>query len=538
MSNSHHRPIAGSHRSPVPDAKVVGDADPNQIVEITIRLRARPDAELPQVEIMGALPPREREHLTRAEYAAAYGALPEDIEAVSSFAKQMGLTVVHADSSRRSVILAGPVSAMTSAFATELKMYDSPRGKYRGREGALHLPPPLNDIVEGVFGLDDRMQAKPHIVLPHREITAPTTRALLPGFTPDHVAQLYNFPSDLDGAGQCIGILEFGGGFDLDDLKIYFQSLGRQVPHVTAISVGARNSPGQDHGADGEVMLDIEIAGAIAPAAKIVVYFAPFTEKGWIDALSAAVHDDVNRPSVLSISWGFAEGKSTWTNQAVQAVNQVLETAAAVGVTVCAASGDDGSADDQPDGAVHADFPASSPYVLACGGTTITVANSQIVMETVWNRGPRTRRGGGASGGGVSDMFPKPEWQINANVPKSLSSGKEGRGIPDVAGNADGHTGYSIRVNGRNVDNVGGTSAVAPLWAGLIALLNQALGKPVGYLNPLLYKTIAPQQIFNDISLGTNDTTGKFGGYAAAVGWDPCTGWGTPDGIKLFEALR
>ncbi len=537
MSNAHRQPISGSGRTAVPGARIVGDPDPNQLIEITVQLRVRPEADFPKIETLGALLPRERQHMTREEYAAAFSALPEDIAAVVDFARQTGLTVVCSDATRRSVTLSGTVATMSAAFATELKLYDSPRGKYRGREGEIHLPSQLSNIVEGVFGLDNRMQAKPHIVMPNPGIFPEITRVSLPSFTPDVIGQMYNFPPELDGKGQCIGILEFGGGFDLNDINTYFQSLGRPVPQVIAVDAGARNAPGEDSGADGEVMLDIDVAGAIAPGAKIVVYFAPFTEKGWIDALSAAVHDNVNKPSVISISWGFAEGQFIWTNQAVKAVNQALQAAAALGVTVCAASGDDGSADDQPDGHAHADFPASSPYILSCGGTTITVANSRISLETVWNRGPRTERGGGASGGGVSDMFPRPDWQNKANVPKSLSSGKDGRGVPDVAGNADGHSGYSIRVNGRNVDNVGGTSAVAPLWAGLIALINQSLGKPVGYLNPLLYNTLAPQKIFNDITMGTNDTTGKLGGYPAGDGWDACTGWGSPDGMKLLKAL-
>jgi kumamolisin len=204
---------------------------------------------------------------------------------------------------------------------------------------------------------------------------------------------------------------------------------------------------------------------------------------------------------------------------------------------VLVAAGDDGSGDGIRDGRVHVDFPASSPWVLGCGGTSAEVQGSAIAREVVWNAGGRAR-GGGTTGGGVSDVVPQPDWQAAAGVPLSAATGQRGRGVPDVAGIAGGQAGYSIHLAGRDIRGVVGTSAVAPLYAGLVARINQALGQPVGYLNPILYRTLAARGVCRDITDGDNDATGSAGAYRAARGWDACTGWGSIDGTRLLEALR
>jgi len=333
---------------------------------------------------------------------------------------------------------------------------------------------------------------------------------------------LSRFPSESAGAVECIAIIELGGGYRSADLTNYFRQLRLPVPAVAAVSVdGARNSPGGD--ADGEVMLDIEVAAAIAPKAKIAVYFAPNTDRGFLDAIKTAVHDRLHRPSVISISWGGAE--ETWTAQSLRNYDAAFQEAAALGVTIAAAAGDHGSSDVDPnDTKNRVDFPAASPFVLACGGTRLEADATGISSEVVWNNNDNW-----ATGGGVSAVFPLPDWQKQMRVPPL--DGRAGRGVPDVAGNADSETGYRVRVNGRDVV-IGGTSAVAPLWAGLIAQMNQTLGKPVGYLNPLLYSRAAVRATFHDITKGNN------GGYSAGPGWDACTGLGTPNGSDLLAKLK
>jgi len=225
---------------------------------------------------------------------------------------------------------------------------------------------------------------------------------------------------------------------------------------------------------------------------------------------------------VISISWGSSE--SQWTKQARTNFDEAFQSAAALGVTVCVASGDNGSSDGINDGRDHVDFPASSSFALGCGGTSLQASDGEIVSETVWNDSH-----GGATGGGVSRDFPLPSWQQGFNVPKS-STKQGGRGVPDVSGDADPNTGYNVLVDGEHAV-FGGTSAVAPLWAALVARINQLTGSPIGFLNPLIYNNAVEAAGFHDITQGSN------GSFNAAQGWDPCTGLGTPDGAQLFGAL-
>jgi kumamolisin len=461
------------------------------------------------------------QRISREQLAASYGADPADVEKVSEFAAAKGLAVANVNEAARSVVLTGKAGDFAKAFKVELDYYDHPGGSYRGRVGAVSIPTELSKIVQSVHGLDNRPQAEAHF----RVQANPSATAV--SYTALQVAQAYSFPTGLNGSGETIGIIELGGGFTQSDLNTYFSGLGiSPAPSVVAVSVdGAQNQPtGDTSGPDTEVMLDIEVAGAVAPGASIVVYFAPNTDAGFLDAINQAVTDTTNKPSVISISWGGPE--STWTAQSLESYNSALQSASAVGVTVCVAAGDNGSSDGVNDGADHVDFPASSPYSLACGGTTLTISGGTISSEVVWNELASSE---GATGGGVSTTFALPTWQSNTNVPTTGSF--QGRGLPDVAGDADPTTGYQVQVDGSSFA-VGGTSAVAPLWAGLIALFNQSLGHAVGYLNPTLYQTIALKSgTFHDITSGNN------GDFSAGPGWDACTGWGSPDGTGLLPAV-
>jgi kumamolisin len=511
--------LAGSDRQPMPGAKKASACDPAEQMLVTVVLRQR-QSKSPHPSVADLVASGER--ISRAEYEARYGADPEDIKTVEAFAKAHGLHVKQTNHFARSVTLSGTAGAFSKAFQVELSMYEIPGGSYRGRTGELSIPSELNGVVVSVHGLDNRPQASTHFRV--AAAAAPST-----SYTALQVAQAYNFPTSGNGQGQTIGIIELGGGFTQSDLNTYFASLKiSPVPSVTAVSVdGATNQPtGDTNGPDTEVMLDIEVAGAIAPGAKIAVYFAPNTDAGFLDAINQAVTDKTNQPSVISISWGGPE--STWTAQSLQSYNTAIEAAAAVGVTICVACGDDGSTDGVTDGLDHVDFPASSPYSLACGGTSLTLSGKSISNEVVWNDLPNN----GATGGGISATFPLPSYQAGANVPPSVNPGNYvGRGMPDVSGDADPNTGYQVQVDGSQLV-VGGTSAVAPLWAGLLALLNQALGKPVGYFNPGLYQSIhSDANTFRDITSGNN------GDYSAAQGWDACSGWGSPDGAAILQAL-
>jgi kumamolisin len=372
----------------------------------------------------------------------------------------------------------------------------------------------LDGVIIAVLGLDDRPQAR-------AQFRVAQAHAASVSYTPVQLGDIYAFPAGTDGTGQTISIVELGGGFEQSDLDTYFSGLGIATPDVRAVGVdGAENVPGKDpSGADGEVLLDIEVVGGLAPAAHILVYFAPNTDAGFVDAVADAAHATPT-PTAISISWGQSEDQ--WTAQARTALDDALQDAAALGITVTAAAGDNGSSDGSSDGANHADFPASSPHALACGGTSLQATTSGISSETVWNNGA----GGGATGGGISDVYSLPDWQADAGVGAAGSS-TGGRGVPDVAANADPQTGYQVLVDGTRAV-YGGTSAVAPLWAALVARLAQSLGQPLGLIQPRLYEL---RSGFNDVTSGDN------GAFSAQPGWDACTGLGSPNGEELRSAL-
>ncbi|MGF6641063.1 S53 family peptidase [Paraburkholderia sp. MM6662-R1] len=514
-------PLPGSERKVAQGTTVIGQCDPAERIEVFVMLRrqqqAQFDALMKRIEAGDA----SVKPLSREALAQDYGAAPDDIAKVRAFAAAHGLTVAREDPAARSVLLSGTIAQFQSAFEVKLELYrHHAAGQFRGRTGTISVPDDLHGVVEAVLGLDNRPQARPHFRIRPPFVPA---RAGQTSYSPPQLASLYQFPQG-DGGGQCVGIIELGGGYNTSDLKTYFSSLGVSEPTVTPVGVDqAGNEPsGDPNGPDGEVTLDIEIVGAIVPGAAIAVYFTQNSDAGFIDAVSRAVHDTTNKPSVISISWGAPE--SVWTGQSMQALNSVLQSAAALGVTICAASGDSGSSDGSGGGDA-VDFPASSPYVLACGGTHLSSSGSAITREVVWNDGEQ----GGASGGGVSSAFPVPAWQQGLSVTATGGGGQPlgGRGVPDVAGDASPLTGYDVLVDGMQTV-VGGTSAVAPLWAALIARINAAKGQPAGFVNAKLYK--APG-VCNDITQGNN------GSFAASKGWDACTGLGSPNGGKVAGAL-
>jgi kumamolisin len=504
--NTPSAPAPVAHWTTPAGMKYLGPHTDSTPLGVTLVLRRRPGAP----RAVAACPQRPR--WPRGQYGQHCGADPADLDTLRAFARRCALTETGADAPRRVLHLRGTPQALEQAFAVKLGSYRLADG--RGPFVSCNQAPRLPPEAIAVLGLDTRPVARPHIRRPR----ATPTHA----YTPPEIGALYQFPAGTDGSGQSIAIIELGGGFSTADLLTYFKSLGITTPPaVTAVPVaGGANTPGGD--ADGEVMLDIEVIGALAPASSMAVYFAPNTDQGFYEAISQAAHDSARHTAVISISWGGPE--DGWTAQSRTAMQSVLEDAAALGVTVTAASGDSGSSDGESDGAAHVDFPASSPYVLGCGGTRLEGSGTTITSEVVWNE---TSAGEGAGGGGVSVEFPLPSWQADSHVPNS-PNGQPGRGVPDVAGNADPMTGYRVLVDGQ-AQVIGGTSAVAPLWAALIARLNQKLGRPLGDVHAALYQLRGKG--FRDI------TSGNIGAYQAASGWDPCTGLGSPQGEALATAL-
>jgi kumamolisin len=512
-----------------------------QLATVTLVLRRRPDGQKPQQLKEFSAAPGAPRALARADFAKAQGADPDDINKVEGFARDNGLDVVESHEARRTVILRGPVAALNKAFAVKLQDYKSSRGDYRSHDGAVNIPASLSGIVTAVVGLTNRqVNARRYSTAARQNFADPPNTNPL---TPQQVAALYNFPPG-DGAGQTIGIYEMEtqdgpAGYTVADLTATMHAFGGNlaVPKPTDVPVdNVRNSGASD----GETGLDITIASAIAPGAKIAVYFTGGTAQSIFHAMQAMIHPDPGdpEPTIISISYGWGPddpSADSFSDSQYTELGKLFQDAATLKITVLVSSGDSGAFIASGTQA-QASYPATEPWVLACGGTTAGNINGASFDEYVWN--DTGRAGPGATGGGVSARFVLPDYQKKAGVPKKLGTKKSGRGIPDISGNASENSGYMQFINGKP-QAVGGTSAVAPLYAGLIARINANLGRPVGFINPILYNLAG--NTFRDI-VGApgpaNNSFGRVTGYPAGTGWDACTGLGSVKGTALQNALK
>jgi kumamolisin len=544
--DSTHVALAGSMRVVRPGARVLGVADPDEWIEVTIKVRRKKSLPEPGAGAggsgeAGASKPVAKP-LSLKELEDQYGADPADMEKVRTVLTELGVQVLKEDALTCSIRAGARAAVMESVFQVRLFHYAHAEGNYRGRKGDLRVPAELKDIIVAVLGLDNRRMVKRRPICRRRTALNLADRAAASRtwFFPAELASIYSFPAG-DGEGQTVGLLEFGGGYFADDLATFCKNANVAIPTVKTVSVN--NTPtNQRDGAEGEVMLDVEVVAGVCPAATIVVYFSSFDESGWVDIIDTAIHDKDNPLSVISCSWGYAEDASgAWSSGAQAAINDSLQAATLLGITVCVASGDDGSDDQVGDGHAHVDFPSSSPYVLAVGGTTLKRSASGAITETAWKDGDGLRKdNGGSTGGGVSTLFRRPSWQAVSIA--SVNPGSfDGRVVPDVAADASANTGYWTVVDGQGGAS-GGTSAAAPLWAALIARLNASLGSPVGFLSPLLYQADPKgkslgQTGCRDIVAGNNDTA-SIGGYSAGQGFDAVTGWGVPVGTALQSGLK
>lgn len=523
-------PLPGSERHEQPGATPLGPVPDDETIHFSVVLRTRGDA--PDLESAVQTAATTGRYLSRDEVAEAAAPDPGDVQAVEEYAESHGLTVDGVDSVTRRIKLSGLATAVQQAFGVSLSRYEHQGTTFRGRTGPVLVPQELAGVIVGVLGTDDRPMAHSRTI-----VTPAFTSGSSVPMTAAQLVSHYNFPPGLDGNGQCIGIVEFGGGYLADDINAYFSQLGMSTPSIVDIPVsGGSNNPTTGTGLHPfddtvEVELDIEVAGLAAPGARMAVYFVGNAgTNAWVDVLSAAINDSTNNPSVLSVSWVVAEDAAPAQFKA--AVDQALVSAGAAGITVLTSSGDHGSQGDwgpigPPDALAHANFPASSPNATGIGGTVLVPDGSGgVASEVVWNNGLPT----GASGGGVSDSFPVPLFQsgggispVSANPPHS-----PGRGCPDVSANADN---YQVYVRGQNVA-LSGTSASTPLWAALIARVNQGIGGRAGLLQTMLYGPLLTAGALRDV------TTGDNGAYSANPRWDPCTGLGSPDGAAILLGYK
>jgi kumamolisin len=519
--------LAGSDRGAPENAAYVGDVDPDERIVVALHLKRRsPDkfqpgsagdlARLSQPMTRPALVAERKR--THARAAAR----------VRKFAKANRLAVRDVNLAGRVVTLEGSARQMSEIFGARLclydGLYDGGASRFRARIGQLMIPAEIAPWTRAILGFDQR----PLTMRPVNRLQPLAGAGAGAGLWPTEVAALYGIPLDHDTSSVCVGIIALGGGYLPSDLAKALTGMQRQVRVAIDQSVsGSHNTFGGGTPADQEIALDLQIIAGLVPKSKIVVYFAPNTIQSLVTAINQAIFDDVNKPQVLSVSWGSAE--KFWTAPGRDAMQAVLADAQRLRVNVVFASGDQLATAGLTDGKVHVWFPASSPYALGCGGTTLDATPggdaTGTAAEAVWNDGSS------GTGGGISDVFPVPAYQLNLKLPPSVNDGAVRRGVPDVAGAAGGTPGYRVVLNG--VETVeDGTSAVAPLWAALIAIANAQRGTPLGFVNSALYSN---PSLLRPVIRGNNRDDGK--GYDAGPGWSACTGLGVPKGADIIAAL-
>ena len=373
--------------------------------------------------------------------------------------------------------------------------------------------------------------------------------------------------SDIDGY---INFLNTTTGSSLTSTNVVSVAIDKSSAAPGNVPGGSASNFNIATDSDVEVALDLEVIVSVAQGANVVAYFTPITEQGWVDAVTQIVADTTNHPDVLSISWGWSELEADqlvdytpdppgdtpwpfeWTQAAYNQLTQAFQSAANIGMTVFVSAGDNGSDCGEDDGKAHVLYPGSDPWVTSCGGTIVN-GLSPLSQDT-WND---SAVGAGATGGGVSYLVGPQSWQ-GSLVPKSANGdGHQGRGVPDVAGNASPLSGYVLWLYGQSSNNllitappfaagnplgpVGGTSAVGPLYAALTALINASLDTRLGYLNPTIYALGG--SVFTDINDGVSNSVptasgGNSPGYTSGPGWDAVTGWGTFNGGAFLSALK
>lgn len=426
------------------------------------------------------------------------------------FARRHNLSV-RGGPSPASIYLGGTHQDLSRAFGTRMQIYDDGQRRFRARSGPLMVPPELAPWTLSVLGFDSRR------LMSREALELQSDPSDGEGMWPLDIAQLYGISPKEDAPGQCVAIIALAGGYLPTDVAAALEAKSRpSTLLVDCVVSGGGNLFGSDPVADHELALDVQVIATLVPSARIVVYFAASNQDSFVAAIHRAVFDEVNRPSVISISWGSAE--QFWQTDQLAAAEAAFRDAAKNKVSIVAAAGDTLATAGLMDGRAHVLYPASSPAVLSCGGTQITLDSTggAIQDESVWNQGLQ------GTGGGISDYFGVPAYQSNIPIPASLMDGKARRGVPDVAALASSVPGYRVIVGDQPISMLG-TSAVTPLWAAIVAMANALRGVRLGSLHSGLYSL---PSICREITAGNNRSQGI--GFDAGHGWNACTGLGVP----------
>lgn len=493
--------------------KVSGD----YVLELILHLTPKtltPDVQKDHHEQINTHPSK-RKYLTHKVQQQHFSSSDDAIKRFTAHAKTHQLKVVNASAEKRVVELSGKAKDFEAALGITLHIYEDMKGReYIEAIGTPALPTDLQNVIRYIALPMGRKRLETRTR--YQSVQNNWKIHDFQGYSPAQIAEAYNFPEG-DGAGECIGIIELGGTYKTSDIDGFFQHFGIEKPEIITVGVPQNDTLINDF----EVTLDLQLAGALAPKAKLVIYYG----HDIISAVKAALHDQKNKPSVLSISWAGSE--FIYSPAQINEMHQLFYQAALMGITVIAASGDNGAYNQKP--YLNVNLPAADPWVLACGGTKLLIEDNQ---EIIWNELDIRQ---GATGGGFSSKFPLPPYQYQAvhhysQYYPNFSNNYRSRGVPDVAANADGKTGYTVMLNGKLFPG-GGTSASTPVWAALIARLNQTLGHRLGFVNAHLYQLMG-SKAFRQVWQGNN------GYYSGLTGWNPDTGLGSPQGKQLLEALQ
>jgi len=518
------------------NATFLGGLDASTNVPLTFILPLRNKQALEEL-IQRIYDPTNQQHygkyLTTEEFTERFGPTKKDYDQVIAYAKSLGLAVTKTHSNRTLLTVSGPARSIETSFNLRLHHYQMTNGRnFYAPNDNPEVPAYIASILHCIVGLDNhavrhsfnrRKQVKEWFSISN---AASRTYPSGPGggYSPSDLLTAYNLTQvSAKGSDQIIALFELGG-YQASDINAYTSYFG--LPPANLKNILVDGGPGS--GIDPEVTLDIELAIALAPESQIYVYEGPNSDQGVIDTYNQIATDNV--ANQVSTSWGM--GENLVNAQYLQAENAIFQQMAAQGQTIYAAAGDSGAYDDYPNSrALVVDDPASQPYIVGVGGTSLTVnsGSGAYENESVWNDG----LGNGAGGGGVSKVWPIPSWQKNV----STVSSKTHRNVPDVALNADQGTGYAIYYDGQWTI-YGGTSCAAPLWAAFTACINEELAAAqmpqLGFVNPSLYAIgVGPSYTdnFHDITMGNNLH------YSASTGYDNASGWGSFNGANLFASL-
>jgi hypothetical protein len=578
-------PLPGSER-PRPDThKLLGLVDADEEIGVTIVVRPRRDGQAqPCLDDWQRIPLAERWFPTPTEYAERHGAAEEDLDEVAAFAARSGLGVRDRHVGRRMVTLLGSAAQLSKAFGVKLNRYEAPLPRERraprdadtgthvhhGYDGPVHIPAELAGVIQAVVGLDNRRIATPAGGTGDPSGAASRSVAA--------TAQLYNFPNT-GAADQTIGVITMGGSYAHDDITDHYfpgqsnasyrtapsslndisltvgtTTYANSASTVAQITSGNKNSYNQVL----ELSQDIQTSTTIAQGASVNVYFTENSEQGWLVLLGRLLQPDAEaQPTVVTCSWfvwtsddSGQIGSLSDAGSTVSLMTGMFQSLANLGVNVFIAQGDWGADDGVADGDVHVQYAASDPWVTSCGATVLSTqtTDSKGFVEWAWSDSFNTvspfgsNNDFGSTGGGVSATFAAPAYQTAAGTTGATDSkgtAHKGRGVPDVAAMV-GYTGSGnydwFYANGVTY-NYEGTSCVAPLMAGLTAVLRSALGRGLGPLNTILYEL--RDTAFNDVTEGNNDSGDSPDSpyFTAGAGWDACTGLGSPDGTKLLNGI-